>query len=42
MTNGKLSIERIVAAIDCGYAVHPNAVEAQLQGTQVTDMMEAN
>ena len=27
-----LRIERIVAALDCGYAVHPNAVEAQLQG----------
>ena len=32
---GELSIDRIVAAIDCGYAVHPNAVEAQLQGATV-------
>jgi len=31
-SKGKLTIERIVAAIDCGYAVNPNAVEAQLQG----------
>ena len=30
--DGDLSIEKIIAAIDCGYAVHPNAVEAQLQG----------
>ncbi|GAG80994.1 unnamed protein product, partial [marine sediment metagenome] len=29
---GELTIERIVAAIDCGFAVNPNAVEAQLQG----------
>ncbi|MEJ2299626.1 MAG: molybdopterin-dependent oxidoreductase, partial [Woeseiaceae bacterium] len=32
---GELSIDRIVAAIDCGFAVHPNAVEAQLQGATV-------
>ncbi len=32
---GELRIDRIVAAIDCGYAVHPNAVEAQLQGATV-------
>jgi isoquinoline 1-oxidoreductase beta subunit len=31
-SDGDLNIERIVAAIDCGYAVHPNAVEAQLAG----------
>ncbi len=34
-SDGELSIDRIVAAIDCGYAVHPNAVEAQLQGATV-------
>ncbi len=33
--SGELSIDRIVAAIDCGYAVHPNAVEAQLQGATI-------
>ncbi len=33
--DGELTINRIVAAIDCGYAVHPNAVEAQLQGATV-------
>ena len=39
--NGELSIERIVAAIDCGYAVHPNAVEAQLQGGTVDGISTA-
>ncbi len=39
--NGDLSIERIVAAIDCGYAVHPNAVEAQLQGGTVDGISTA-
>ena len=33
--DGELSIDRIVAAIDCGFAVHPNAVEAQLQGATI-------
>jgi isoquinoline 1-oxidoreductase beta subunit len=32
---GDLAIDRVVAAIDCGYAVHPNAVQAQLQGATV-------
>ena len=39
--SGDLSIERIVAAIDCGYAVHPNAVEAQLQGGTVDGISTA-
>jgi isoquinoline 1-oxidoreductase subunit beta len=38
---GELSIERIVAAIDCGYAVNPNAVEAQLQGGTVDGISTA-
>jgi isoquinoline 1-oxidoreductase beta subunit len=38
---GDLSIERIVAAIDCGYAVHPNAVEAQLQGGTIDGVSTA-
>ncbi len=38
---GELSIERIVAAIDCGYAVHPNAVDAQLQGGTVDGISTA-
>lgn len=33
--DGELGIKRIVAAIDCGYAVHPNAVKAQLEGATV-------
>jgi isoquinoline 1-oxidoreductase beta subunit len=38
---GQLTIERIVAAIDCGLAVHPNAVEAQLQGATVDGISTA-
>lgn len=38
---GQLTIERIVAAIDCGYAVHPNAVEAQLQGGTIDGISTA-
>ncbi len=38
---GELTIERIVAAIDCGYAVHPNAVEAQLQGGTIDGISTA-
>ncbi len=39
--DGDLTIDRIVAAIDCGYAVHPNAVEAQLQGGTVDGISTA-
>ena len=39
--DGKLTIERIVAAIDCGLAVHPNAVEAQLQGGTIDGLSTA-
>ena len=38
---GDLQIERIVAAIDCGYAVHPNGVEAQLQGATIDGISTA-
>lgn len=38
---GELSIERIVAAIDCGLAVHPNGVMAQLQGATVDGLSTA-
>ncbi|MDX1515857.1 MAG: molybdopterin cofactor-binding domain-containing protein [Woeseiaceae bacterium] len=38
---GDLAIDRIVAAIDCGYAVHPNAVEAQLQGATIDGISTA-
>ena len=33
--DGELGIDRVVAVIDCGYAVHPNAVKAQLEGATV-------
>ena len=39
--DGQFRIERIVAAIDCGLAVHPNAVEAQLQGATVDGISTA-
>jgi isoquinoline 1-oxidoreductase beta subunit len=39
--DGRLTIERIVAAIDCGYAVHPNGVEAQLQGGTIDGLSTA-
>jgi isoquinoline 1-oxidoreductase beta subunit len=39
--NGKLTIERVVAAIDCGLAVHPNAVDAQLQGGTIDGISTA-
>jgi isoquinoline 1-oxidoreductase beta subunit len=41
VANGKLTIERIVAAIDCGFAVHPNAVDAQLQGGTIDGISTA-
>ena len=40
-TAGVLNIERIVAAIDCGFAVHPNAVEAQLEGATIDGISTA-
>jgi isoquinoline 1-oxidoreductase beta subunit len=39
--DGKLTIERVVAAIDCGLAVHPNAVDAQLQGGTIDGISTA-
>jgi len=41
VADSKLTIERIVAAIDCGYAVHPNAVDAQLQGGTIDGLSTA-
>jgi isoquinoline 1-oxidoreductase beta subunit len=38
---GEMSIERIVAAIDCGFAVNPRAVEAQLQGATIDGISTA-
>ncbi|MDH3903338.1 MAG: molybdopterin-dependent oxidoreductase, partial [Xanthomonadales bacterium] len=40
-SEGNLTIERIVAAIDCGFAVNPNAVEAQLQGGTIDGLSTA-
>jgi isoquinoline 1-oxidoreductase beta subunit len=39
--DGELTIERIVAAIDCGFAVNPNTVEAQLQGGTIDGLSTA-
>jgi isoquinoline 1-oxidoreductase beta subunit len=39
--SGDLNIERIVAVMDCGFAVHPNAVEAQLQGGTIDGISTA-
>jgi len=41
VVNGNLTIERIVAALDCGLAVHPNAVDAQLQGGTIDGLSTA-
>jgi isoquinoline 1-oxidoreductase beta subunit len=38
---GQLQIERIVAAIDCGFAVNPQTVEAQLQGGTIDGISTA-
>ena len=40
-SKGEFTIERIVAAIDCGFAVNPNAVEAQLQGATIDGLSTA-
>ena len=41
VADGRLTIERIVAAIDCGFAVHPNGVDAQLQGGTIDGLSTA-
>jgi isoquinoline 1-oxidoreductase subunit beta len=33
MTDGKVKVERMVLAIDCGHAVNPSQIEAQVQGS---------
>lgn len=38
---GQLTIERIVAAVDCGVVVNPTGVEAQLQGGTVDGLSTA-
>jgi isoquinoline 1-oxidoreductase beta subunit len=39
--SGDLAIDRVVAAIDCGLPVHPNAVEAQLEGATIDGLSTA-
>jgi isoquinoline 1-oxidoreductase beta subunit len=38
---GELTIEKIVAAVDCGLAVNPRGVEAQLQGGTIDGLSTA-
>jgi len=38
---GELTIERIVAAVDCGLAVNPRGVEAQLEGGTIDGLSTA-
>jgi isoquinoline 1-oxidoreductase beta subunit len=39
--SGALTIERVIAAIDCGFAVNPNAVQAQLEGGTIDGLSTA-
>jgi len=39
--SGDLAIDRVVAAIDCGLPVHPNAVKAQLEGATIDGLSTA-
>lgn len=39
--DGSFKIDRVVAAIDCGLAVHPEAVEAQLEGATIDGISTA-
>ena len=32
MTNGKVKVERVVCAVDCGVAVNPDVIKAQMEG----------
>ena len=32
MTNGKVQVERVVCAVDCGIAVNPDVIRAQMEG----------
>ncbi|MEM9302903.1 MAG: molybdopterin cofactor-binding domain-containing protein, partial [Pseudomonadota bacterium] len=38
---GELSILRVIGAIDCGFAVHPNAVIAQMEGSTIDGLSTA-
>jgi isoquinoline 1-oxidoreductase beta subunit len=39
--SGELTIERIVAAVDCGLVVNPRGVEAQLEGGTIDGLSTA-
>lgn len=41
VTNGAVKIHRIVAATDCGYAVNPQQIEAQVEGSFVYGLSAA-
>ena len=41
VTDGELKIHRIVAATDCGYAVNPQQIEAQVEGSFVYGLSAA-
>ncbi|WP_088347614.1 MULTISPECIES: molybdopterin cofactor-binding domain-containing protein [Rhodomicrobium] len=41
VTDGKLKVHRIVAATDCGYAVNPQQIEAQVEGSFVYGLSAA-
>ncbi|MDZ4789891.1 MAG: molybdopterin cofactor-binding domain-containing protein [Hyphomicrobiales bacterium] len=41
VTDGKLKIHRIIAATDCGYAVNPQQIEAQVEGSFVYGLSAA-
>jgi isoquinoline 1-oxidoreductase beta subunit len=41
VTNGQLKIHRIVAATDCGHAVNPQQIEAQVEGSFVYGLSAA-
>jgi isoquinoline 1-oxidoreductase subunit beta len=39
--NGSIKVHRIVAAVDCGLAVNPDSVEAQIQGAVINALSTA-
>ncbi|MBC8049757.1 MAG: xanthine dehydrogenase family protein molybdopterin-binding subunit, partial [Chitinophagales bacterium] len=41
VTDGKLKVHRIIAATDCGYAVNPQQIEAQVEGSFVYGLSAA-
>ena len=33
VTSGKLKVDRVVAAVDCGVAINPDVIRAQIEGS---------